>query len=112
MGQEYAIEVSINQRQSNPIQVEEQNYKTRSTEDYSSVEACPPELALIEEPPRDAAFQKVQFVEYRPTSQLNSGPLQFIISPTANQYIDLKHSRLHVKVVQIIKGLGSAPNPQ
>lgn len=68
----------------------------------------PPELALFEAPIRDATIQKIQYVEYRPTSQLNSGPLQFYIPSTANQYIDLRRSKLCLKV-KIVKGDGSAP---
>ena len=71
-------------------------------------QAYPPELCLFEPPPQEASLQKLQYVEYRPNSQLNSGPLQFIINSTANQYIDLKRTRLHVKA-KIVKSDGSAP---
>ena len=71
-------------------------------------QAYPPELCLFEPPPQEASLQKLQYVEYRPNSQLNSGPLTFVINPTANQYIDLKRTRLHIKA-KLVKGDGSAP---
>lgn len=72
-------------------------------------EVIPPELLLFQDPPLNAAFQKIQYVEYRPTSQLNvGGPLQFVIQPTASQYINLARTRLHVKV-KIVKGDGTVP---
>lgn len=63
-----------------------------------SKEYFPRELDLFEEPAINATYQKIQYIECRPTSQLNEGgPLEFVIPPTASQYIDLKRSRLHVK---------------
>lgn len=73
------------------------------------MDAYPQELALFEPTVRDVALQKVQYVEYRPTSQLNNGPLQFFIPATANQYIDLKRSQLFVRI-RIIKGDGNKPS--
>jgi hypothetical protein len=58
----------------------------------------PKELNLFDLPQLTAPYQKVQYVEYRPTSALNDGgPLQFTIAPSANQFIDLRRSRIHVK---------------
>lgn len=73
--------------------------------------AYPSELALFNDPKVPVTHQKVQFVEYRPTSQLNSGALQFTIDPSANQYIDLKRTKLHIKV-KITKADGSALGTQ
>jgi hypothetical protein len=58
----------------------------------------PKELNLFDQPQLTAPYQKVQYVEYRPSSALNDGgPLQFTIPPSANQFIDLRRSRIHVK---------------
>jgi hypothetical protein len=58
----------------------------------------PEEMDLFTEPETNAPYQKVQYVDYRSSSVLNdSGPLQFLIPPTSNQYIDLKRTKLHVK---------------
>jgi len=61
-------------------------------------DSVPSELSLFDEPPLTAPYQKVQYIEYRSSSALNdSGPLQFFIPPTANQFIDLRRSRLHLE---------------
>ena len=64
----------------------------------------PSELNLFDEPALTAPFQKVQYIDYRSSTTLNdNGPLQFFIPPTANQFIDLRRSRLHV-AAKIIGG--------
>lgn len=61
-------------------------------------QVLPSELNIFEPPSLSAPFQKVQYVEYRSASPLNDGgPIQFIIPPTANQFIDLKRTLLHVE---------------
>ena len=58
----------------------------------------PNELCIFDEPSMSAPYQKVQYVEYRTASTLNDGgPLHFIIPPTANQFIDLRRTLLHVE---------------
>jgi hypothetical protein len=62
------------------------------------MDTSPAELSLFEEPVISAPFQKVQYIEYRSPSALNdAGPLQFFLVPSANQFIDLKRCKLHVK---------------
>lgn len=58
----------------------------------------PEQLALFETPSRDLMVQRTQYVEYRPTSQLNSGPLEFRIPSAASQYFDLHRTRICLKV--------------
>lgn len=59
---------------------------------------APAELAFFDAPEGHAPYQRVQYVDYRSSSVLNDGgPLQFVIPPTASQFIDLQRSRLHVK---------------
>ena len=62
----------------------------------------PEEVSLFQKPCNNIAYQKIQYVDYRPTSLLSSGvPLTFTIPPTGSQYINLKKSylRLLVKIV-------------
>ena len=61
------------------------------------MESYPPELALFDAPDSTIAVQKVEYVEYRPTSQLNSGPLQFHVPPSSS-YIDLSRTKLCLKI--------------
>ena len=71
----------------------------------------PDEVSLFEKPHANIAYQKMQYVDYRPTSLLSSGgPLNFTIPPTGSQYIDLKKTSidLHLKV-KVIKADGTAP---
>ena len=73
------------------------------------VEVFPSALSLFEATPLNAAYQKIQYVDYHTTSHLNVGDcLNFLIPGTARQYIDLKRSRLSVKV-KIVKEDGSIP---
>jgi len=63
---------------------------------------------LFERPSTNVAYEKIQYVDYRPTMQLsNAGSLDFIIPPTTNQYINLKKTYLKLKM-KIVKSDGSA----
>lgn len=65
------------------------------------------ELSLFTVPPTSAGIEKTQWVEYRPTTGINSrGPLEFIIPGNTSQYVDLRNTRLHVKakIVKIEEG--------
>lgn len=67
----------------------------------------PSELNLFRQPSLSAPYQKVQYVDYKSASPLNDGgPIQFIIPQTANQFIDLRRTMLHVEA-KIIKKDGS-----
>ena len=67
----------------------------------------PKEVSLFDKPCNDIAYQKIQYVDYRPTSLLSSeGPLTFTISPTGSQYVNLKKTFLHLKV-KLVNGDGS-----
>ena len=68
----------------------------------------PEEVSLFEKPCSNIAYQKIQYVDYRPTSLLsNSGSLNFTIPPTGSQYINLKKTYLHLKA-KIVNADGSA----
>ena len=67
----------------------------------------PSELNLFRPPSYSAPYQKVQYVDYRSSSPLNDGgPIQFIIPPTANQFVDIRRTLLHVEA-KIVKTDGS-----
>ncbi len=68
--------------------------------------AFPPELSLFSKPPSSITHHRIQIVEYNSTSQLNSGAITFNVPASANQYIDLKRTRLCLKV-KITKADGS-----
>ena len=68
----------------------------------------PDEVNLFEKPCNNIAYQKIQYVDYRPTSLLsNGGSLNFTIPPTGSQYINLKKTYLHLKV-KLVNADGSA----
>ena len=65
----------------------------------SRVEFFPPELAIFSTPPNVSSIDKVQWVEYRPISQLTqNAPIEFIIPAAGQQYIDLKKTLLNLKI--------------
>ena len=67
----------------------------------------PEEVALFEKPCNNIAYDKIQYVDYRPTSLVSGGgSIDFVIPPTANQYINLKKTYLHV-TAKIIRGDGT-----
>ena len=69
----------------------------------------PEEVSLFERPCSNVAYQKIQYVEYRPTSDPSTGgPIEFVIPAMAAQYVNLKKTYLHVKV-KIVKGDGTLP---
>ena len=56
------------------------------------------ELALFNVPEYKLPIQKKQYVEFGPTTQLGSGPLIFHIPASASQFLDLKSSKLYLKL--------------
>ena len=63
-------------------------------------------LALFQLPPINTAIQNVEWIEYRPVSQITPGSaIEFNIPGTSTSYLDLKRSRLHIKV-QIVNSDG------
>ena len=64
------------------------------------------EVALFKEPNTNIALQKIEFVDYRPVNQLTGEVVEFNVPGTSTQYIDLKSTRLYVKV-KVVKGDGT-----
>ncbi|XP_071099074.1 uncharacterized protein F54H12.2-like [Haliotis cracherodii] len=62
-------------------------------------ELVPETLNLFTLPPYQTSVQKHYFVNVRPLSQINdSTPLEFHVSNSGGDYVDLKRTRLHLKV--------------
>ena len=59
-----------------------------------------PQLNLFEGPVVQSGVQRSMFVEYRPTSQISSqdAPVSFTLGGDSAHYLDLKRTRLYVKV--------------
>jgi len=59
-----------------------------------------PQLNLFEGPVVQSGVQRSMFVEFRPTSQISSqeAPVSFTLGGDSTNYLDLKRTRLYVKV--------------
>ncbi|XP_060579279.1 uncharacterized protein F54H12.2-like [Ruditapes philippinarum] len=69
------------------------------------------ELSLFVSPPADPSLQSREWITYRPVNQVtNASALEFNIPGQSSAYMDLKRSVLNLKI-QIVKGDGSAINP-
>lgn len=68
-------------------------------------EAMPSQLSLFDIPPTQTAVENIYFQDVRPVSQITgSSPIEFLLSAqNGMDYIDLKRSRLYVKL-KIING--------
>ncbi len=67
----------------------------------------PKEVSLFSKPCNDIAYQKMQYVDYKPVTLLSGeGPVTFTIPGTGSQYINLKKSYLQLKL-KIVNGDGS-----
>lgn len=63
-------------------------------------------LSLFHLPPTELGVDQIQWINYRPVSQSDEGPLEFVVSGAGHQYIDLQNSRLYIKA-KILKADGS-----
>lgn len=65
------------------------------------------ELDLFSIPPTQTVIEKGQFVEYHPLANISDGgPIEFNISGTGEEYLDLSASYLHVKA-KVLKADGT-----
>lgn len=65
-------------------------------------------LALFATPPTESGIKKIEFVEFRPIGSVTThAPIEFAVPDTGIEYVDLKRSRLYMKV-KIVKLDGSA----
>ena len=73
----------------------------------------PMELSIFASPPNQVAIDKITYTEERPISNLinESTPIEIVVSGAGNDYIDLRKSRLYVKM-QILKEDGTKLAPK
>lgn len=73
----------------------------------------PHELSIFASPPNQVAVEKITYTEERPISSLinDSTPIEIVISGSGNDYIDLRKSRLYIKM-QILKADGTKLAPK
>jgi len=64
-------------------------------------------LALFHLPSTDLGVERVQWVDHRPVSQSDDGPIEFTVSGAGHQYVDLQNTRLCIKA-KIVKSDGSS----
>jgi hypothetical protein len=71
-----------------------------------------PALAIFQTPVVDTGVESVEWVGFRPVSQLaGGGPIEFNIPGHSTSYIDLKRTRLHIKL-RLLKADGSPVGDQ
>ena len=63
-------------------------------------------LALFKLPTTDLGVEHVHWIDYRPVSQSDDGPLEFAVSGAGHQYVDLKNTKLFIKA-KVLKSDGS-----
>ena len=63
-------------------------------------------LSLFHLPPTDLGVERVQWVNYRTVSQSDEGLLEFTVSGSGHQYVDLQNTRLFIKA-KIVKPDGT-----
>jgi len=72
-----------------------------------SCECSKSELDLFSVPPTQTSIESGTFVEYRPISSLTDGaPIEFDVTSSGDDYMDLANSFLHVKV-KIVRANGN-----
>lgn len=69
------------------------------------------ELDLFTIPSTQTSITKGQWIEYHPLSNISdSGPIEFSVSGSGEEYLDLARTGLHVKA-KITKANGTALDP-
>jgi len=64
-----------------------------------SIDIHPDDLALFQVPPTESAYDRIQWIEHRPVASIKErNPIEFIISGSGTQYIDLKETLLRIRV--------------
>ena len=70
-------------------------------------------LALFHPLPVDTGVESIQWIEYRPVSQLTHGSfVEFNVPPSSMEYLDLSKTRLHIKARIVKKSDGSPVTPE
>src|SRR5438034_4576252 len=64
-----------------------------------SCECLKSELDIFSVPPTQTSIESGSYVEYNPISSINDGsPIEFVISGSGQDYIDLANTQLYVKL--------------
>ena len=78
---------------------------------HESNECSKSELDLFSIPPTQTSISKGQWIEYHPLSNItDSGPIEFNVSGSGDEYLDLARTQLYVKA-KITKANGTALDP-
>jgi hypothetical protein len=73
-----------------------------------SKECAKSELDLFDVPPTQTSFESARVVEYYPISNLDNGPIEFFISGSSEEYLDLSQAFLHVQA-RIVTSANGTP---
>ena len=66
---------------------------------HESLECTKSELDLFTIPATQTSIHKGQWIEYHPLSNItDTGPIEFNVSGTGEEYLDLARTQLYVKV--------------
>jgi hypothetical protein len=76
-----------------------------------SYECSKTELDLFEVPPTQVSFEAARIVEYYPISVIDNGPIEFFISGSSDEYIDLSQTFLYIKAKVEGTGNGKSHSP-
>ena len=75
---------------------------------HESLECTKSELDLFTIPATQTSIHKGQWIEYHPLSNItDTGPIEFNVSGTGEEYLDLARTQLYVKA-KITKANGTA----
>ena len=67
-----------------------------------SYECSKSELDLFQVPPTQISFEAARIVDYHPIANIENGPIEFFISGSSDEYIDLSQTFLYLQC-QIVK---------
>lgn len=62
-----------------------------------SYECTKSELDLFEVPPTQISFENARIIDYFPLANIDNGPIEFFISGSSDEYIDLSQTFLYVE---------------
>ena len=60
-----------------------------------SYECSKSELDLFQVPPTQISFEAARIVDYHPIANIENGPIEFFISGSSDEYIDLSQTFLY-----------------
>ncbi|KAJ8025636.1 hypothetical protein HOLleu_33248 [Holothuria leucospilota] len=76
----------------------------------ASCECTKSELDLFTVPPTQTSIEKGQWIEYHPIANItDSGPIEFFVSGSSEEYVDLAQTQLYVKAKITLVDGGNIP---